>query len=63
MAGETMDSNETLDADGALRRSVLKAVAAVPLLAAMAARASAEEPQAWQQPASSIFVKHAYDEH
>ena len=39
MADDTMDSNETLDADGVLRRSLLKAVAAVPLLAAMAARA------------------------
>ena len=62
MADDTMDSNETLDADGALRRSLLKAVAAVPLLAAMAARASAEEPQVPQQLARSIFVKHAYDE-
>ena len=62
MADATMDSNETLDADGALRRSVLKAVAAVPLLAAMAARARADESPAPQQP-SSIFVKHAYDEH
>jgi pimeloyl-ACP methyl ester carboxylesterase len=63
MADGAMDSNETLDADGALRRSVLKAVAAVPLLAAMAARARADEPPVPQQPVSSIFVRHAYDEH
>ena len=63
MADDTMDSHETHDADGVLRRSVLKAVAAVPLLAAMAARARAEEPPAPQPPVSSIFVKHAYEEH
>jgi len=62
MADATMDGHEMLDADGALRRSVLKGFAAVPLLATMAARARAEPP-APQQPASSIFVKHAYDEH
>jgi len=63
MAGETTDSIERLGADGVQRRSLLKAVAAVPLLAARAARPSAEGPQAPQQPASSIFVKHAHDEH
>jgi pimeloyl-ACP methyl ester carboxylesterase len=63
MAVDTMDSHETHDADGVLRRSVLKAVAAVPLLAALAARARAEESPPPQPPASGIFVKHAHEEH
>ena len=62
MIDDTIGTNETLDVDGLLRRSVLKMAAAVPLIAAGAVRAEADGPQVRQQPAGDIFVKHAYAE-
>jgi pimeloyl-ACP methyl ester carboxylesterase len=63
MAHHTLSSSETLQADGALRRSLLQAMSAAPLLAVMAASGRAEDAQASQQLPSTIFAKHAYDEH
>jgi pimeloyl-ACP methyl ester carboxylesterase len=64
MSSDTTDADKTSGGDGAPRRSVLKVMAGgVPLLVAMAASARADEPQAPQQPTSSIFVRHAFDEH
>lgn len=68
MSDEPIDTDETLG-DGAPRRAVLKAMAGVSALAAMAAPANADEPRTPQQappppqtPAIA-FVKHAFDEH
>ena len=68
MSNDTINEIETAAVDGAGRRSILKAVAAAPLLAALFETAAADEPQTppapqGSQPPAITFVKHALDEH
>lgn len=57
-----MSTSEDTTTDENGRRTLLKAIAAAPLLAVLAESAVAEEQQT-PQPAAGVFAKHGFDEH
>ncbi len=64
MSKDANDTDTLSNDAGTGRRSVLKAIAAAPLLAALAETAIADEPAPPAAAApGSIFVKHGFDEH